>query len=86
LTGVVQTSCGAHPASYAAGSGGSLPRVKRPGREVDHKALHPAPGLRMTGVVLLLPPHDFMLPWLPTALVTFFLPWLPWLPTLLSIL
>jgi hypothetical protein len=33
----VQTSCGAHPASYPMGSGGSFPGVKaRPGRDSDH--------------------------------------------------
>jgi len=31
----VQTSPGAHPASFTMGTG-SLPRVKRPGRCVDH--------------------------------------------------
>jgi hypothetical protein len=31
----VHTGCGAHPASYAIGTG-SLPGVKRPGRDADH--------------------------------------------------
>jgi hypothetical protein len=32
----VQTSTGAHPASYSIGTGVSPPGVKRPGREADH--------------------------------------------------
>jgi hypothetical protein len=33
----VQTGCGAHPASYPMGTGGSFPGVKaRPGRDADH--------------------------------------------------
>jgi len=34
----VQTSTGAHPASYTMGTGSS-PGVKRPGRGVDHPSL-----------------------------------------------
>ena len=34
----VQTGSGAHPASYTIGTG-SFPRVKRPGRGVDHPPL-----------------------------------------------
>jgi len=33
----LQTGLGAHPASYTMGTG-SLPGVKRPGREVDQKS------------------------------------------------
>jgi hypothetical protein len=32
----VQTGCGAHTASYAIGTSGSFPAVKRLGREADH--------------------------------------------------
>jgi len=32
----VQTGSGAHAASYAVGTGGSFPGVKRPGREAHH--------------------------------------------------
>jgi hypothetical protein len=33
----VQTGCGAHPASYLMGTGGSFPGGKaRPGRDADH--------------------------------------------------
>jgi len=32
----VQTGSGAHPASYQMGTEGSLPELKRPGREADH--------------------------------------------------
>jgi hypothetical protein len=33
----VQTGCGAHPASYPMGTGGSFPGGKaRPGRDADH--------------------------------------------------
>jgi hypothetical protein len=32
----VQNGSGAHPASYAMGTGGSFPGVKRPGREANH--------------------------------------------------
>jgi hypothetical protein len=30
------TGSGVHPTSYTMGTGGSLPGVKRPGREADH--------------------------------------------------
>ena len=40
----VQTGPGAHPASYTMGTG-SFPRVKRPGRGVDHLP-HLAPMLK----------------------------------------
>jgi len=39
-----QTGPGAHPASYAMGTG-SFPEVKRPGRGVDHQ-LHIPPRLK----------------------------------------
>jgi hypothetical protein len=32
----IQNDCGAHPASYPMGSGGSFPGVKRAGREAEH--------------------------------------------------
>jgi len=31
----VQTGSGAHPTSYPMGTGGALPRIKRPKREAD---------------------------------------------------
>jgi len=40
LCHLVQTGSDAHLASYAVGTGGSLPEVKRPGREFDHS--HPS--------------------------------------------
>jgi hypothetical protein len=36
LLHIVQTGCGAHPASYQMGSGAFSPGVKRPEHEVDH--------------------------------------------------
>jgi hypothetical protein len=40
LLHIVQTSSGAHPASYPTGTGGPFPGVKRPGREADHSPLN----------------------------------------------
>jgi hypothetical protein len=34
---IVQTGCGVHPTSYTMGTGSSLPGVKRPRREADHR-------------------------------------------------
>jgi hypothetical protein len=36
LLQIVQTGSGVHPNSYPMGTGGSIPGVRRPGREVDH--------------------------------------------------
>jgi hypothetical protein len=36
LLHVVQIGSEVHPTSYTIGNGGSLPGVKRPGRETDH--------------------------------------------------
>jgi hypothetical protein len=59
----VQNGSGAHPASYPVGTRGSLPGVKRPGREADHSSPSSAevkecveytstPPIRLHGVVL----------------------------------
>jgi hypothetical protein len=34
-----RTGSPSHPASYPIGTGGSFPRIKRPGREADHSPL-----------------------------------------------
>jgi hypothetical protein len=58
----VQNGTGAHPVSYTIGSGGSVPGLKRPGREANHShpstaevqngmAVPPLP-IRLHGVVL----------------------------------
>jgi hypothetical protein len=44
----IQTGSGAHPATYFAGIGGSLPEVKRPGCEVDR----PFTSLQCRGLIM----------------------------------
>jgi hypothetical protein len=66
----VQTGSGVHPTSYLMGNGGSLPRVKRQGREADH--LPPTSAPRNRGSIHPLPhtPTYFYLDFTIQALLT----------------
>jgi hypothetical protein len=56
---VVQTGSVAHSASYPMGTWGSFPRVKRPGREVDHSPPTNAE-VKKIWFYTYIPPYAFM--------------------------
>jgi hypothetical protein len=56
---IVQTGSGVHPTSYTAGTGGSFPGVKRPGREADHSPPTSAE-VKKIWIYTSTPPYAFM--------------------------